>query len=413
MRIALSSPVRTRAFLCVCAGLISVCFALSLQAIVEHHLLARPTPHNIALAQRIQPLNAYDERMLGEIAMDHGQFQAVTAHLQQSVAKNPHDSSVWLMLANAYELLGDDNRRADAVRHAISAEPKNTQVEWQAANLFLATDLDRSLQLLRGVVENDPKYSAPAMEVAYVACDENVKKAMLAVPLETKPRLQFMHWLVDRGHYNDADQVWPTLLRAPGQLRARDLFFYFDSLLDRRHPDRAQAAWLALAQREPSMRAQLQPGNLVFNGDFEGDLLSGGFAWRYVPTDGVTASLDTSTFHGGTRSLALQIDGENLQNFGFRQLVKVDPGARYHLSAWMHAEELEAASGVRMAIEDTYSHEQLFLTDEALGSFPWRQLDTTFTVPTDTELVTVSLVRSPSQGRIRGKLWLDDLRIEK
>lgn len=413
MRIALSSPVRTRAFLCVCAGLISVCFALSLQAIVEHHLLAHPTVHNIKLAQRVQPLNADDERMIGQSALESGRYQVAVVHLRRSVQMNPHASRVWLMLADAYEMMADDNQRDDAVRRATAAEPKDTQVEWRAANLSLNTDLDRSLQLLRGVVENDPRYSASAMEVAYRASGANVDKAMLAIPLETKPRLEFMRWLVDRKHYDDADHVWPTLLRAPSQLRPRDVFFYFDSLLDRHHPNRAHAAWLALAQREPSMRAQVQPGNEVFNGDFEGDLLSGGFGWRYVPTEGVTASLDTSTFHSGTRSLALQIDGENVQDFGFRQFVKVEPGARYRLSAWMHAEELQAAFGVRVAIFDAYSHAELFLSDEALGSFPWRQLDTTFTVPPDTELVTVSLVRSPSQGRIRGTLWLDDLRIEK
>ena len=413
MRIALSSTVRTRAFLCGSAGLISVGLALSLQAIVEHHLLAHPTVNNIALAERVQPLNADYEAMLGDVSMEDGQFQAARDHFLRALAINPHSSRFWLMLANAYQVLGDDAERADAVSHAITAEPRNTEVQWQAANLFLATDLERSLQLLRGVVENDPKYASAAMQVAYRAADENVDRAMLAIPLTTESRLQFMHWLIDREKYDAADHVWPTVLRAPGELQTKSVLFYFDSLIERHRSADARVAWLALADRDVGLRSHLQPGNLISNGDFEGELLNGGFGWRYAPATGVLASLDTSSFHGGTRSLAMQIDGDNVEEFGFRQYVKVDAGATYRWSGWMHAEELEAAHGVRFAIEDAYSHSRLFLSDEALGSFAWREFDGTFTVPPGTELVTISLVRSPSEGRIRGRLWLDDLRIEK
>jgi tetratricopeptide (TPR) repeat protein len=380
---------------------------------VGHHLEATPTLENTQRAVRIQPLDADHQAMLGVMLMESGQFDDARAHLERAVAIDPYSSRVWLMLADAYEVLGDDALRANAVRHAITAEPKDTQVQWQAANLFLATDLDRSLQLLRGVVENDPQSARAAMQVAYRATGGNIDKAMLAIPLATQSRLQFMHWLVEREQNDAADHVWPTLLRAPGPLEPRDVFFYLDSLVARHQPSQAFAAWTALAQRDSRLRADLQSGNLISNGDFEGDLLNGGFGWRYVPTTGVTASLDTSTFHGGTRSLALQIDGEDLQDFGFRQQVKVDAGARYHLSAWLHAEDLQAAFGVRIAVADAYSHQQLVLSEEALGSFPWHEIDADLAVPADTELVNVSLVRSPSTGRIRGKLWLDDLRIEK
>jgi len=413
MRVALSSPVRKGAFLSGCVVLVSACFLLSLQAMVEHRLEATPTLPNIERAARVQPLNADHEAMLGLVLMQTGDFNAAKAHLERAVAIDPYSARVWLMLADAYEVLGNDERRGSAVRNAITAEPKDTQVQWQAANLFLSTDLDRSLQLLRGVVENDPAAAQAAMQVAYRATNGNVDKAMLAIPLETQSRLQFMRWLLDHHQDEPADRVWPTLLRAPGPFEAREAFFYLDSLVARHQPAQAFAAWTELAQRDSRLRSDLQCGNLISNGDFEGDLLNGGFGWRYIPTTGVSASLDTSTFHSGTRSLALQIDGEDLQDFGFSQQVKVDSGVRYHLSAWLHAEDLQAAFGVRVALSDAYSHKQLSLSDEALGSFPWREVDADFTAPANTELVALSLVRSPSSGRIRGKLWLDDVRIEK
>ena len=412
MRVDLRSPFRKRVFLMACAGVLLLAFALCCQAIVDDWLSTPRTLDRLTRAARLQPLNADHQLTIGAILLD-SDFQASRVHLQKAVSINPHSSRAWLLLANAYEALGDDQHRRDAVRHALDCEPKDTQVQWEAANLFLDTDLDRSLQLLRGVVESDPSYGPTAMAVAFRASNDNVDRAMLAIPLETTPRLQFMHWLLDRNRTDAADRVWPTVLTAPGPLQVSDIFFYLDSLIARHEADRAFAAWTRFGERDPILRNHLQPGNLISNGDFEGDLLNGGFGWRYSPVAGVTPSLDTSTFHGGNRSLELQIDGADLQDFGFRQLVNVERGAHYRLSGWLHAEELEAASGVRLAVDDAYSNSQLLLTDEALGSFAWREFDGEFTAPANTNLVTVFLTRSPANGRIRGKLWIDDVRIEK
>ena len=415
MRIALSSPVRKYTFVAGCVALLSLAWALCWQAIGEHWLEKTTTLENATRAARLQPLNADHEEDLGNILMDptFGRFQEAAAHYQRAVAIDPHSSRAWLNLANAYGVLGEDDRRLDAVRHAMIAEPKDTQVQWEAANLFLDTDLDRSLQLLRGVVENDPQFAPAAMQVAYEASNNNIEKAMLAIPLTTALRLQLMHWLLDR-HQDDAlDRVWPTVLSAPGPLHANEAFFYLDSLVGRHQVGSAYDAWLALVQRDPVLRAHLQPDNLVTNGDFEDEILNGGFGWRYAPTAGVTPTLDTTTFHGGTRSLALQVDGDNLQDFGFHELIKVEAGAHYRIGAWLHTEELEGAHGARLSVTDAYSNAELLLTDEVLGSLPWRELDSDFTVPAGTQLVKLSVVRSPSSGRIRGKLWLDDVRIEK
>jgi hypothetical protein len=201
------------------------------------------------------------------------------------------------------------------------------------------------------------------------------------------------------------------VLAASGAIQPRDSFFYIDSLIDRHELLKAHEAWMALAQRDSALGPD--GGNLVVNGDFENGLLNGGFGWRYVPASGVTASLDTSTFHDGMQSLSLQLDGENLSDCGFSELVVVEPGAHYHVSGWMHAEDLESAHGVGISVSDAYSRAGLLFTDEALGSFPWREIAGDFVAPADTQLVKIALMRSPANGRIQGKLWLDDVRIEK
>jgi Flp pilus assembly protein TadD len=415
MRIALSSPVRRGAFLIGCAALLLLAWALCLQFFVAHLLESSGGTANLERAARLQPMNAEIPEKLGIVEMSAGSadFQHAVLHLERSVALNPHSSRAWLNLANAYAVIDDGPRREDAVRHALQAEPKDTQVQWEAANLFVITDLERSLQLLRGVVENDPHYAPAAIQVAYSASNNDINKAMMAIPLMTPSRLQLMRWLLERNQFDAADRVWPTVLAAPGTVNARDTFFYFDSLIARRQVDRAASAWASVIHKDPTLNGRVQVDNLVLNGDFEGDLLNGGFGWRYAPTAGVNVTLDTSTFHGGTRSLALQVDGDNLQDFGVRELIRVEPGKEYRLSGWLHGEELEAAHGISVAVSDAYSHFPLLLTDNVLGSFPWRQVEGSFTIPPETTLVEISFRRSPSNGRIRGRLWIDDLRIEK
>lgn len=415
MRIALSSPVRKGAFLVGCLASLSLAWALCCQAAAERWLASSGTLENTRRAAHLQPLNAAHEETLGLILMDpaYGQFDEARTHLEKAVSMNPHSSRAWLNLANVYSVLGQDEMRFNAVQHALIAEPKDTRVQWEAANLFLANDLDRSLQLLRSVVESDPSYAASAAEVAYRASGNDVEKTMLAVPMKTTPRVQLMHWFLERQQNEAADRVWPSVLEASGPLAPRDVFFYLDDLIARHQPDKAFAAWKALVQRDPAFIKQFSVDNLVYNGDFQGEFLNGGFGWRYTPTSGVTPSIDTSTFHASNRSLELGIDATDTRDFGFHQLIKIEPGEHYRLSAWVHAEELEAAHGVRLGVEDAYSHNQIALTEEVLGSFPWREVSIDFTAPKGAELVNLSVVRSPANGRIKGKIWFDDVRLEK
>ena len=415
MRIELSSGLRKRSFLLASAALLFATWLLCLQEATQSWLQGTQDLKNLERAARIQPLNAELHENIGLLLFypPYDDVPSAISHLERSVALNPHSSHAWLSLANAYEITGEDDRRAQAIRRALAAEPRNAEVQWQAANLFINTDLDTSLQLLQQVIQHSEQYAPAAMQVAYSASNGNIEKAMLAVPQTTTSRLSLIKWLLDRQQYAAADRVWPTVLTSTGDISARNTFFYFNSLIERHQVQQAGIVWSGLVEKDAILRSSTSPGSLVTNGDFESELLNGGFGWRYAPTTGVTATLDTSTFHSGTRSLALQIDGENLVECGLTELIPVEPGARYRLSAFMHAEELEAAHGIRVSVSDAYSHSPLLLTDEVVGSFPWREIDGDFEVPPGTALVKIALARSPSEGIIRGRLWVDDVRIEK
>jgi hypothetical protein len=128
---------------------------------------------------------------------------------------------------------------------------------------------------------------------------------------------------------------------------------------------------------------------------------------------GATLTIDTSIFHEGTRSLGIQLDSPNLLDAGVYEVVAVDPGTRYSLRASVHSEELDGANGLRIGAIDHYSNQVLYLSNPVIGSVPWQEIGGEFVVPAGTQLVRVCFVRSPGVGIIRGRIWFDDIQLEK
>jgi tetratricopeptide (TPR) repeat protein len=413
MRISLLSPVRKSAFLsgCITAGVLA--WALCWQALAEYWVTRNATVSGFEFAARIQPLNAYYPQVLGTHLIEHNFDEAATM-LEESARINPHSSQTWLALSRTYGVSGTREKQYDAIMKALTADPKDVDVEWEASIFLIQNgDIDGGLKLVRDVISNDPAKVAPAMQTAYRATGGDIARTIEAIPSTAAARLNFLRWLVEHDQAAAADRVWPKVIAAEGKPKARDLFFYMDSLIKRRQVAQAESVWASLKGSDPEVQHRVEPGNAVVNGDFEGNFLNGGFDWHYAKTNGVTVTMDTSTFHGGTRSLSIQFDTDSIPDAGVYQLIPVEPATRYTLRGYMRSEELESANGVRLGVTDYYANSSLTMAEEIIGSTSWKEVSGEFTTGPDTRLVRVSIVRSPSHGRIRGELWVDDLRMEK
>jgi hypothetical protein len=91
----------------------------------------------------------------------------------------------------------------------------------------------------------------------------------------------------------------------------------------------------------------------------------------------------------------------------------VQSNADYEFSAWIQSENVTSSSGPRIAIADAYSGANLLLTDDVLDTHSWQEIKGSLRVPDGTELLTVKIVRAPADTRIRGRVWIDDLRLVK
>jgi hypothetical protein len=224
--------------------------------------------------------------------------------------------------------------------------------------------------------------------------------------------LSFLSLLISKQEVAAAENVWNHLIGLQQTFPTKLAFPYFRLLIAKQKVGAAQAAWQQLASVDPSLQAYLPSReNLVVNGGFEENVLNGGFDWWYESNPHAGLAVDTSEFHGGTRSLSVTFDGQNASEAGIVQFIPVKADTEYEFSAECRTEELETASGPRFSITDPYTSASYVLTDDVLGTNPWRLQQARFHTGVNTNLVLLKIVRQPAAPLIRGKLWIDDLKL--
>jgi hypothetical protein len=233
-----------------------------------------------------------------------------------------------------------------------------------------------------------------------------------AAPQKSDIYFSLLHLLIQKQDTVQAEIVWKRLITLKQPFGIQLAFPYIRFLLAKREVTAAEDAWRNLASLNPGLVPYLQnPANLVVNGGFEEKIIDGGFDWLYHPTPHITLAIDTNQFYSGTRSLEISFDGQNPPTVGIVQFIPVKPNTAYELSAAYRTEDIMSASGPRFSITDAYTNDSLVLTDELLGTLPWRLLSTEFRTDSNTDLLLLTISRQPAGPLIRGKLWIDDVKL--
>jgi hypothetical protein len=209
-----------------------------------------------------------------------------------------------------------------------------------------------------------------------------------------------------------AENVWNHLIALKQTFSVRLAFPYFRFLLAQQEVTAAQAAWQQLADLNPSLERYLPSShNLIVNGGFEENLLNGGFDWWYESTPHAALAIDTDQFYIGTRSLSVTFDGRSVSEARVSQFIPVKPDTDYEFSAESRTQDIDSASGPRFALTDAYTNISYVLTDDLLGTNPWHLQQARFRTGPRTNLLLLKIIREPAAPLIRGKLWIDDVKL--
>jgi tetratricopeptide (TPR) repeat protein len=414
MPIESRSPLRKFSFATVCLVLVGLYVHLTLRAYLASHLAATPTLSNLNKATRLEPSNAEYRELLGRnLAFLGANLNDAIASYRTAVYLNPYVARYWLDLAGAYQVAGRTTEQEQSVEQAVEADPTTPHVAWEAANFFLVQgDQERALRNFRVVLANDPDAVDSALQLCWRATGDANQILDRALPRRAELYLSFLRLLISEQEVAAAENVWNHLIALNQEFSTKLAFPYFRFLIAKREVTAAQSAWQQLAGVNRSLQPYLPSReNLVVNGGFEENVLNGGFDWSYESNAYVGLAIDTSVFFNGTRSLSITFNGHNPVDAGILQFVPVKANTNYEFSAEYKTEDIDSASGPRFGIADAYGDTSYVLTDDALGTNPWRVQHARFLTGPNTNLVLLKIVRQPADPLIRGKLWIDDLKL--
>lgn len=414
MQIELRSPLRNVCFALVCLFFVGLYLQWALRAYLASRLAAVPEPSKLQKAIRLEPSNAEYRDLFGRyLALSGTSLDEGIANYRIAVQLNSYESRYWLDLAGAYQISGRIQEQEESVERAVQADPTTPDVAWAAANFFLVQgDLNKALRHFRVVLANDPEAVDSALQLCWRATGNANRILDEVLPPRPDVYLSFLRLLIDKRETAAAKSVWNRLIGLNRSFSSQLAFPYFRFLIAQQEVAAAQNLWQQLAVLDHSLQPYLSSGeNLIVDGGFEENILDGGFDWWYESRPHVILAIDTNEFHSGTRSLSVTFDGQSTSEAGISQLIPVKPNTYYEFSAEFRAEELETASGPRFAIADAYTSAPYVLTDDVMGTNPWRLEHARFQTGPNTNLLSLKIVRQPAAPLIRGKLWIDDLKL--
>ena len=415
MRLSLRPSVRNVLLVLMCLGTLSI----YIDRVVRVYLARRSADsfqvEGVERAIRLVPDNAEFPHLLGlRLSASDQDDDAAIVNLRKAVTLNPNSGRYWLDLAAVYQVTGNVEKQNEAVQSALNAEPGNPEIAAEAAQFSLvAGNTDRALALFRQALEQNAQAAKTILPVCWRQTrDANLLLAKV-IPASPELQLEFLQMLTGQKETAAGSQVWRYLVTSHRLFQPQLSFFYFDYLLNEHDVASFNRDWHELAGLAPDMQAYLPNDNLIVNAGFEQPILDSGFDWRHQPADHIAAGVDDHVAHSGTHSLSLSYDGNPAYDAGWKQFVPVQSNTDYEFSFWIKSENVTSSSGPRIAIVDAYSGTNLLLTDDVLDTHPWQEIKGTLRVPADTELLAVKIVRAPANTRIRGRVWIDDLRLVK
>jgi hypothetical protein len=376
-------------------------------------LADRPDLRSLRMATKLDPGNAeYAHRVGRYYDLVANDPTAALAEYHRAVALNPHDSRYWLDLANTYQLIGDLPSQAQAIEQAIHYDSKTPDVAWEAANLYLVQgETDKALRQFRTVMEGDPYRIQQSLQLCWRVRPDVEQLLRDVVPQRQDTYEAFLTQLMAKDETEGAVRAWESLVSLRQPIDLSRVFDYIRYLVQHRAVDDAGRAWRQ-ATSLTGMSAYLpSSNNLIVNGSFTLPVLNGGFDWQYQKQSSVSLTLDPSDFHSGHRSLAIVFDGPGVEEAGISQWIVVQPNTTYDFSGFYKNLDIEGAGGPHFVLQDYYSSTICFQSEELKDGAFWKNVSGECTTGADTRLLALRIQRLPAGSPIRGRLWIDDLKL--
>jgi hypothetical protein len=318
-------------------------------------------------------------------------------------------------LADAYQASGDPVQAQQAYEQAVANYPISSEVAWRYGSFLLYEGKlsDGYAQIQRALLV-DPSLSSSAISECWQADPNLVSILYKILPAKPEYYQSAMDFFLFRNLLDPALKLWNHERQLGLPITMKDAVPLVDALIDQDRIAEAQQTWQQALEASHWPQAPYKDGSLIFNGGFEHALANGGYDWQEVTTSGVRFDFDSLSAHESSRSLRIQFQGtSNLDFHHLFQYVPVNPGTRYHFSAYLRTEGVSTDRGIGFEIIDPRHPTEVHqVTSEVIGTNPWTLVQADLVTGVDTHFLKIAVKRLPSwkfDNKLSGTVWIDDV----
>ena len=333
------------------------------------------------------------------------------AEYEKAVALSPNDYRLWLALGKARERNGDAQGAELALKKAIELAPSYALLRWTHGNILLRQSKTvEAFAELRQAAESDKTFINPLVATAWQIFDGDLAQIKQNIGDSTQINFVLPTFLAKQNRFDEAFAIWDSL---PANVKKTTFKEngeeFFKQLIETK---KYRDALRIQAQIRESDTENFAVGT-ISNGSFETDIKPKAdvFAWQIA--DGIQPQIgfDIAQKRGGNQSLVIVFNSPSGQDFRvISNTVAVESGKNYGFEAF-YKSNLKASATLHWEIVGTLDGKVLATTEAVADNADWTGLTANFTVPDNTEAITIRLAREVCKSTdcpISGKIWFDD-----
>ncbi len=386
-------------------------------------LLSRPSHENLSRGVRWHSGNSQFWTAYGRywlFAPDGTQPDKAVEAYRRAIGLNPFNPASWDGLATAYLQLADQPKAEAALRGAVAVLPHSPRAGWRLANFLLLQGRHReALPALRVAAAADRNLRAVVFDLGWKILGDPADVLRQLVPVEPEARADYLTFLMGRGKLVEAYDVWREIHGWVAATGSRLGYNYTEALAWAGRGQEAARVWEQL-QADLGLSVPKPEGELICNGDFETEIQNAGLDWHLDSGAGWKISLDNFVLQNASRSLRVAFEGTANPDFAaVWQLVPVEPNQQHLFRGYLKTDSITTDQGVFFEVRATGVPAQesfILSTPVRTGTNPWTEERLAFRTGPNTRVVALYLrrrVSSKFNNKIQGKVWIDNLSIQK
>jgi len=341
-------------------------------------------------------------------------LQKSLTEYEKATALAPHDYRLWFALGKARERSGDAVGAELALKKAVELAPSYSRLRWAYGNIILRQGKTaEGFAEMRRAAESEKTFINPLVATAWQIFDGDITQIKQNIGDSTQINFVLPSFLAKQNRFDEAFAIWNSL-----PVEAKKTTFkengeeFFKQLIEvKKYRD----ALRVKTQIRESDTENFAVG-VISNGGFETDIKPNADIFGWQIADGVQPQIgfDVIQKQGGNQSLVVVFNSPNGQDFrSLSQTVVVESGKSYGLEA-VFKSNLKTTATFKWEIVDASDGKVLAATEAVATNADWTSLKADFTVPENTQAVTIRLARDICKTTacpISGKIWFDDFNL--